>query len=100
MKDVQLQATTEKHIDALHNVILFRVVWMIFGGNFQYGRNGSIVVLQDMSDVIRDELIDENDTDVFPRRQGPKGFFDLWQLSVLLDNQKVGPLGRSMTDSC
>lgn len=72
---------------------------MIFGGDFQYSRNGSIIVLQDMSDVVGDVLVDEDDTDIVSRGQSLEGLLNLWQLRVLLDNQKVGPLGRSVADT-
>jgi hypothetical protein len=98
--EFQLHAATKEHVDTLHNVILLRIVGMIFGGNFQYSRNGSTVVLQDMSYIICNVLVDENDTNVIPGRQSLKGLLNLRQLRVLLDNQKVGSLCGSVANAC
>jgi hypothetical protein len=40
---------------------------MLLGGNFQDGWDSSCVVLQDVSNVISNVLIDQNDSDIIPR---------------------------------
>lgn len=95
-----LHSSTKEHVDTLHNVILFRIVRVFLGGDFQDGRNGCVVVLEDMPDAVGNVLIDQNDPNIITGRQVLKCFFYLWKLRVLFDNQKVGPLGRPMSDSC
>lgn len=47
-----------KYIITYHNVILFWIVWMFFGGDFQHGWNGLGVVFEDMPNIIGNVLID------------------------------------------
>jgi len=59
-----------------------------------------MVVLQYMSDIVGNVLVDQDNTDIIPRCEGLKCFFDLLQFGVLLDNQEIGSLGGSVSDSC
>ena len=52
-----------------------------------------------MSNIIGNVLIDKDDTNVVSLGERAKGFFDLCQCGVLLDNQKVGSLGISMSNT-
>lgn len=57
-------ATSQKHIDTLHNVILFGIIWMFFRWNFEYSGDGGIVVLQDVSNVVSHMLIDQDNSNI------------------------------------
>lgn len=72
---------------------------MFLGGNFEDGGDGFVVVLEHVSDVVGNVLIDENDTDIFPRGELLEGGFDELLFSVLVDNEKVRAFGRAMSDS-
>jgi hypothetical protein len=72
---------------------------VFLGRNFQDGRDGVVVVLQYMSNIVSNVLVDQDDTHIIPRGKVLKGFFYLLQLGVLLDNQEIGALGRSVADS-
>lgn len=92
-----LHSSSKEHVDALHDIILFRVVRVFLGGNFQHGRNGGIIVLEDMSNVIGNVLVNQNDPDILTSGKVLKGLFDLWQFGVLLDHQKIGALGIAVS---
>ena len=62
-----LDSTSKKHVDALHNVILFGIIRMFFTGNFKDCRNGVIVILEDMSNIIGNVLINQNNADIISR---------------------------------
>lgn len=53
-----------------------------------------------MSDIFGNVLVDQNNANIFTAAKVLKGFFDLLQLGVLLDNQKVRTLCCSVTDTC
>ncbi len=72
---------------------------MLFGWDLENGRNGVMVVLQNMSNIIRNVLVDQDDANVIPRRKVLECFFDLLELGVLFDNQEVGSLGCPVADS-
>ena len=72
---------------------------MFLAGNFEHRGNGMIVVLENVSNVVGNVLIDEDNPDVFSRGKVLKGFFDLLQFGILFDNEKVGVLRVSMSDS-
>ena len=61
-----LETTTKEHIDTLHDVILLGIVWMFLGWDFQDGRNSSVVIFQNMPNIIGNMLIDQNDSNVIP----------------------------------
>jgi len=96
----RLTATTQEHVDTLHDVILFWVVWMLLGWDFQDGWDCGIVVLEDVSDVIGDVLVDEDDADIITRTERLEGIFDLLQFGVLLHDEEIGTLRGSVSDSC
>ncbi len=52
-----------------------------------------------MSDAIGDMLINENNSNILPLGEIPKGRLHLCELGVRLDNQKVAWIRRSVTDS-
>jgi len=52
-----------------------------------------------MSNVIGNVLVDENNTNIVPGAECLKGFFHLLKFRILLDNQKVGALSRSVSNS-
>ena len=52
-----------------------------------------------MSNVVGNVLINEDNTDIFPRRKGFEGLFDLTEFRVGLDNEKVGSLGSPVSDT-
>ena len=62
-----LHTSSQEHIDTLHDVILFRIVRVLFGRDFQDCRDGGSVVLKDMSNVIGNVLINQDDTDIIPQ---------------------------------
>lgn len=97
---VLLTTSSKKHVDSLHNVILFGIVGMFLGGNFQHGGNSGVIILQHVSNIIGNVLIDQNDTNILPYRgKVVKGLFDLLQFGVLLDNQEVGALRIAVSDT-
>jgi hypothetical protein len=53
-----------------------------------------------MSDILGNVLVDQNNTDIIAGAKRLKGFLDLLQFRVRLDNQKVGTLCCSVTDTC
>lgn len=85
----RLRGGTQKHIDSLHDIVLLGIVWMFLARNLQDSRNGCIVILQNMSDAIGDMLINENNSNILPLGEIPKGRLHLCELGVRLDNQKV-----------
>lgn len=72
---------------------------MLLGRNLQDGWNGRMIVLEDMSNIVGNMLIDEDNADIFTRRKVEKGLFNLLELGVLFDNQKVGSLGGAVADA-
>lgn len=59
---------------------------MFLGGDLEHGGNGGMVVLQDVSNVVGDVLVDEDDSDVLAGRKAQEGLLHLLQLGVLLDD--------------
>ncbi len=58
---------------------------MLLARDFQYGRNGLVVILQEVTHIIRDMLVDEDDPDVVPLGERfQRALHDLG-LRVLLD---------------
>lgn len=98
--DGVLRSCSEEHVDTLHNVILLGIVGMFLTRNLQDGRNGMMVILQDMPNVIGNVLVDKNDTNIISSGKVLKGLLDLLEFSVRLDNQKVRALCSSVTDAC
>ena len=85
-----LDATTsQEHVHSLHDIVLFRIVRVLFTGNLQNSGDCGVVIFQDVSDVISNVLVDENYTDVVAGGKILKGLFNLRKFGVLLDNQKV-----------
>ena len=62
--NTSLVSTPKIHIHPLHNIILLRIIRMFLTWNLQNSRNGLIVVLQYMPDVIGNMLIDKNYSNV------------------------------------
>lgn len=79
-------ASTKVHIDALHDVILFWIVRVLFRWDFKDCRDGLVVVLENVSNVSCNVLIDENNSNIFSGRELLEGFFDLVEWSILLDD--------------
>jgi hypothetical protein len=52
-----------------------------------------------MSDTIGNMLSDENDSNIVSLGKGAERLLDLRELSVLFDNQEIGSLGSTMSDS-
>ena len=52
-----------------------------------------------MPNIIGNVLIDENNSNIFACRKAQKGFFDLREFGVSLDNQKVGLVCCAMTNA-
>lgn len=73
---------------------------MFFTGNLQDCRNSVIVVLEDVSNVIGNVLVDQNNANVVPRGKVLKGLLDRLKLGIGLDNQKVGTVWSAVTDAC
>ena len=63
---------------------------MFLGRNFKYGRNGLIVIFQNMSDIIGNVLINEDDSYIIPLRKIQKGFFYLLEFGIGFDNEEIG----------
>ena len=95
----RLSLSTEEHIHSLHDVILLWIVRVLFAGNFQYSRDGLVVIFQYMSNVIGNVLCNQNDSDIVPLRKCLEGILHLHKLRVGLDDQKVGRVGRSVANS-
>lgn len=95
-----LHTSSQEHIDTLHDVILLGIVRMLLGRDFQDSRDGGSVVLKDMSNVIGNVLINQDDTDIIPQGKWQKGFLYLLQLRVLLDNQEIGTRSSTMANAC
>lgn len=69
---------------------------MFLGWNLQDRRDRSMIVLEDMSNIIGDVLVNENDAHIVARRKAQESFFDELELGILFDNQKVGSCSGSM----
>jgi len=91
--------TTKEHVDTLHDIILFRIVRVLLGRDFQNSGNRGVIILQNVSDIIGNVLVDEDDANVIPSREVLERFFYLLQLCVLLDNQEVGTARRAMPNT-
>lgn len=91
-----LSLSTEEHIHSLHNVILLRVVRVLFAGDLQNGRDGLIVILQHVSNVIGNVLCDQNNTNIVPLGKFREGLLHLDQLCIGLNDEKVSGVGRSV----
>jgi hypothetical protein len=72
---------------------------MFFAGDLKNGGDGAGVIFQNMSNVVCDVLVDKNNTDVVALGKIIEGILDLNQLCVLLDNQKIGSLGRAVANT-
>ncbi len=95
-----LETTSQEHADTLHNIILFWIIRMFLAGNFQYGRNGLVVIFQNMPNIVGNVLIDQHNGNIFAAGKTVKGLLHLLQFGVGLDNQKVGLVCRAMTNAC
>ena len=62
---------------------------MLFTGDLQNCGDCGVVIFQDMSDIIGNVLVDENDADIIAGGKILKGLLNLIKFGVLLDNQKV-----------
>lgn len=51
-------------LDTLENAIFRRVVWVIFGGDLEKGREGLGIPIYDGSDFLCNVLVDEQDGDI------------------------------------
>ena len=94
-----LRRGTQKHVNSLHDIILLRVVWVFLARNLQDSWNGRVIILQNVSDAIGNVLINENNSNILPLGEIPKGRLHLCELCVRLHNQKVAGVRRSVTDS-
>ena len=94
-----LSLSTEEHIHSLHNVILLRVVRVLFAGDLQNGRDGLIVILQHVSNIISNVLCDQNNTNIVPLGKFLEGLLHLNQLCIGLNDEKVGGVGRSVANA-
>ena len=95
-----LDATsTQKHVDSLHDIILLRIVRVLFARDLQHGRNGFVVVFQNVSNIIGHVLIDQNNANIIAGAEFLKGFFNQSLFGVAIDNQKVAAVGRAMTNA-
>ena len=72
---------------------------MFLGRDFQNSWNGSIVVLQYVSNIVGNVLVDQNDTNIIPCCKGLEGIFNLLKFGILLANQKVGSFRSSVTNA-
>ena len=88
-----LTSTTQEHVDTLHNVILLGVVGVFLGWNFEHRRNGGVVILENVSNVVGNVLIDQDNANILTDSKILKGFLNLLQLGVGLDDQKIGSFG-------
>ena len=59
---------------------------MLFAGDFQYSRDGLVVIFQYMSNVIGNVLCNQNDSDIIPLRKRLEGILHLHKLRVGLDD--------------
>lgn len=62
---------------------------MLLTGDFQDGWNGLIVILQDMSNVACNVLIDKNNSDIISLRKVTERFFYLCESSISFNNKKI-----------
>lgn len=95
-----LNSSTQKHVDALHDKVLLWIVRMLLRRNLQHGWNGFVVILQNMSNIIGNVLIDEDNPDITASRKVFESLLYLWQLRVLLNDQKVARVGSAMAHAC
>lgn len=95
-----LHTSSQEHIDTVHDVILFGIVRVLLWRDFQDCRDGGSVVLKDMSNIIGNVLIDQDDTNIIPQCKCRKGFLYLLQLGVLLDNQEIGARSSTVANTC
>ena len=72
---------------------------MLFGGDFQNSGNRGVIILQNLSDIISNVLVDEDYANVISSRKVLERFFHLLQLRVLLDNQEVRTTRRAMANT-
>lgn len=72
---------------------------MLFGGDFQNSGNRGVIILQNVSDIISNVLVDEDYANVISSRKVLERFFHLLQLRVLLDNQEVRTTRRAMANT-
>jgi len=93
-----LRSTTKEHVDPLHDVILFGVVRVLFAGDFQDSGNSLIIILQHVSNIIRNVLIDKNYANVITRTEVLKCLLHLFQSCVRLNNEEVGVLRRTVAN--
>jgi hypothetical protein len=93
-----LDDPSEEHVDSLHDKVLLGVVRVLLGWDFQDGGDGGVIVLEDVSDVVGDVLVDQYDPNVVPGREGVEGLLHLLQLGVLLNDQEVGSRRRAVPD--
>lgn len=62
---------------------------LVLARHFQYSRDGLGVILEQVSNIIGDMLVDENDADVVAIRKIVKSVLDHRELGIALHDQKV-----------
>lgn len=72
---------------------------MLLTGNLQNGRNRLVVILQNMTNIVGDVLINENDSNVVPLGEGLEGVFDGLRFRVLFYREKIAGVDGSVADS-
>jgi len=72
---------------------------VLFTGDLQNGRDGLIVILQHVSNIIGNVLCNQNNTNIIPLGKLREGLLHLNQLCIGLNNKKVGGVGRSVANS-
>lgn len=86
---IQLTSSTQKHVDSLHDIILLWVIWVFLAWNFQDSRNSGVIVLQHVSNTVRNVLVNENNPDILSGGVLLEGLFHLLELGVSFHDQKV-----------
>lgn len=95
----QLVSSTNKHVDTLHNVILFRVIWVILARNFKYSRNCLIVVFQYMSHIVSNVLVDKNNSDVISFDEGMESLINCILFGIRFYNEEICFISRTVSDT-
>jgi len=71
---------------------------MLLTRNLQNSRNGLIVILEYMPDIIGNVLVDEDDSDIVPFGEVEECFFDLLEFGVCFDDEEVGGVCGTVSD--
>eukprot|EP00619_Florenciella_sp_RCC1007_P000485 CAMPEP_0205905398 /NCGR_PEP_ID=MMETSP1325-20131115/1325_1 /ASSEMBLY_ACC=CAM_ASM_000708 /TAXON_ID=236786 /ORGANISM="Florenciella sp., Strain RCC1007" /LENGTH=132 /DNA_ID=CAMNT_0053271301 /DNA_START=184 /DNA_END=582 /DNA_ORIENTATION=- len=92
-------ATTHNHVHPLHDVVLLGIVGGILGRDLQDCRDGLVVVFEQVPQLIRAVLVDQDDAHIVTARKFPESSLHNRQRSVWFNDEEIARLSSPVADA-